>query len=67
MYVQRLVEKKEILCLNWAKMKLILEIAITETHVLIKGTFYDQVDGIAMGPTLAPNLSDLFMRHHENK
>jgi len=48
-------------------MKLILEIAIIETHVLIKGTFYDQVDGIAMGPTLAPNLSDLFMRHHENK
>ena len=48
-------------------MKLILEIAIIETHFLIKGTFYDQVDGIAMGPPLAPNLSDLFMRHHENK
>lgn len=48
-------------------MKLILEIVIIETHFLIQGTFYDQVDGIAMGPPLAPNLSDLFTRHHENK
>ena len=35
-------------------------------HLLkFNGSFYDQIDGIAMGSTLAPVLANLFMGHHE--
>ena len=37
-----------------------------QTHFLFKGSFYDQVDGVSMGPFLAPVLADLFMAHLEN-
>ena len=37
-----------------------------ETHFLFKGNFYDQVDGVAMEPPLAPVLANRFMGHHEN-
>ena len=30
------------------------------------GSFYDQVDGVAMSSPLAPVLANLFMGHHEN-
>ena len=39
--------------------------ATAETHFLLKGSFYDQIDGIAMGSPLAPVLPNLFMGHHE--
>ena len=32
---------------------------------LFKGSFYDQIDGVAMGSPLAPILANLFMGHHE--
>ena len=32
---------------------------------LFKGSFSDQIDGVAMGSPLAPVLSNLFMGHHE--
>ena len=53
--------------LSKKELKLILEIATIEKSALIKGTFHDHLDAIAMGPLLAPILSDLFKRHHENK
>ena len=39
--------------------------ATAETHFIFKGTYYDQVDGVAMGSPLAPVLANLFMGHHE--
>ena len=39
--------------------------ATTQTHFIFNGSFYDQIDGVAMGSPLAPILANLFMRHHE--
>jgi len=39
--------------------------ATAETHFLFKGVFYDQIDGVAMGSPLAPDLANLFMGHWE--
>ena len=39
--------------------------ATAETHFLFKGSFYDQIDGVAMGSPPAPVLASLFMGHHE--
>lgn len=40
--------------------------ATSRTHFLFKGSFYDQIDGVAMGSPLAPVLANLFMGNHEN-
>ena len=34
-------------------------------HFLFNGSFYDQIDGVAMGSPLAPVLANLFMGNHE--
>ena len=34
-------------------------------HFIFNGSFYDQIDGVAMGSPLAPVLANLFMGHHE--
>jgi len=39
--------------------------ATAQTHFLFKGSFFDQIDGVAMGSPLAPVLANLFMGHHE--
>ena len=39
---------------------------LLEHNFLFKGSFYDQIDGVAMGSPLAPVLANLFMGHHEN-
>ena len=39
--------------------------ATAQTHFLFKGSFLDQIDGVAMGSPLAPVLANLFMGHHE--
>ena len=39
--------------------------ATAQTHFLFNGSFYDQIDGVAMGSPLAPVLANLFMGHHE--
>ena len=36
-----------------------------QTHFIFNGSFYDQIDGVAMGFPLAPVLANLFMGHHE--
>ena len=36
-----------------------------ETHFLFKGSFYDQIDEVALGSLLTPVLANLFMGHHE--
>ena len=41
--------------------------ATYETHFLFKSKFYDQIDGVAMGSSLAPALANLFMSHYEKE
>ena len=38
-----------------------------ETHFLLKGKFYDNIDGVAMGSPLAPVLANHFMGQYENE
>ena len=49
------------------ELKELLEFATKETHLLFKGTFYDQVHGVAMSSTLVLVLANLFMGNHENR
>ena len=41
------------------------QIATCETHFLLHGNFYDQLDSVAMGSLLAPVLANLFTGHNE--
>ena len=43
------------------------EFATCETHFLLKGKFYDQVGGVAMGSPLVPVLANLLMDHYEKE
>ena len=45
-------------------LKCLFSFATAETHFLFKGSFYDQIDGVARG-SLAPVLANLFVDHHE--
>ncbi|XP_068697607.1 uncharacterized protein [Montipora foliosa] len=51
--------------LSNTELKSLFSVATVQTHFLFKGSFYDQIDGVAMGYPLAPVLSNLFMGHHE--
>ena len=52
----------------WAKeLKDLFHIATAQSHFSFNGSFYDQVDGVAMGSPLAPVLANLFMGHHESE
>ena len=45
----------------------LFEFTTKETHLLFKGTFYDQVHGVTMGSTLVLVLANLFMGNLENR
>ena len=47
--------------LSNTELKSLFSVATAQTHFLFKGSFYDQIDGVAMGFPLAPVLSNLFM------
>jgi len=47
-------------------LKNLFHFATSRTNFLFKGSFYDQLDGVAMGSPLVPVLANLFMGHHEN-
>ena len=51
--------------LSASDLKRLFSFATTETHFLFKGTFYDQIDGVAMGSPLVAVLANIFMGHHE--
>ena len=52
--------------LSTNELKNLFHFATSRTHFLFKGSFYDQIDGVAMGSPLALILANLFMGHHEN-
>ena len=45
--------------------KKLSDFAASGTHFLFDGSFYDQIDGVAMGSPLGPVLANLFMGYHE--
>ena len=51
--------------LSATELKTLLHSATAQTHVLFKGSFYDQVHGVSMGSPLAAVLANLFMGHNE--
>ena len=51
--------------LTKTELRNLFNFATAETHFLFNGSFFDQIDGMAMGFPLAPVLANLFMGHHE--
>ena len=51
--------------LSESELRSLFTVATAQTHFLFNGSFYDQIDGVAMGSPLAPVLANLLMRHHE--
>ena len=47
------------------ELRSIFTVATAQTHFLFNGSFYDQIEGVAMGSPLAPVLANLFIGHHE--
>ena len=48
-----------------AELKKLFEFATSGTYFLFQGTFYDQIDDVAMGSPLGPVLADLFMGYYK--
>ena len=63
--VKYISEENPDLKLTPSDLKCHFSFATDETHFLFKGSFYDQIDGVAMGSRPAPVLASLFMGHHE--
>ena len=51
--------------LSKSELRSLFTVATAQTHFLFNGSFYDQIDGVAMGSPFAPVLANLFMGHHE--
>ena len=43
----------------------LLTVTVSESLVLFDGEYYKQVDGVAMGSPLEPNLANIFLSCHE--
>ena len=63
--VQYILDSNPNIKINPKDLKSLFTFATAQTHFLFKGTFYDQVDGVAMGSPIDPLLANLFMGHHE--
>ena len=48
------------------ELKVLLETALKKSHFQFNGTFFDQIDGVAMGSPLGPGVVDMFMIWFEN-
>ena len=47
------------------QFKKLLILAVKNSFFLFNGTYYEQVDGVAMGSPLGPTLANIFLCHHE--
>ena len=47
------------------ELKKLFEFTTSGTYFLFQGTFYDQIDGFAMGSPVGPPLANLFMCYYE--
>jgi len=48
------------------ELKELLETASKKSHFQFNGTFFDQIDGVAMGSPFGPDVADMFMIWFEN-
>ena len=51
--------------LTESELRSLFTVATAQTRFFFNGSFYDQIDGVAMGSPPAPVLANLFMGHHE--
>ena len=58
-------ENTEKVGLSKVEFKELLSLATKELHFIFNGQLYKQVDGVAMGSTLAPTLANAFLVHFE--
>ena len=49
------------------ELKKLFLFAISQTHFILNSKFYNQIDRVAMGSSLAPVLANIFMSFHESK
>ena len=49
------------------ELKKLFELATSRTHFLFVGSYYDQIDGVAIGSPLGSVLANLFMGFHEKR
>ena len=59
--------KKKVRGLLKRHFKELLTLATKSSCFLFNGTYYSQVDGVAMGSPLGPTLANLFLAYHEEK
>jgi len=53
--------------LNKSEFKQLLTLATTESFILFNGSYYRQIDGVAMGSPLGPTLANIFLGYNEEK
>ena len=49
------------------ELKQLFRFATSQTHFIFNGTFYNQIDGVAMGSPLAPVLANILIGFYESK
>ena len=49
------------------ELKKLFLFATSQTHFIFNSTFYNQIDGVALGSPLAPVLANIFMCFYESK
>ena len=49
------------------ELKKLFLFAKSQTHFILNSTFYNQIDGVAMGSPLAPVLANIFISFYESK
>ena len=49
------------------ELKKLFQFVTSETHFLFDGSYYDQIDGFAMGSSLSPVLANIFMGLYEKR
>ena len=63
--IDLLFEAKLDLNIRRKDLQKLFQFATSQTSFLFSGNMYDQVDGVAMGSSLAPILANIFMGSHE--
>ena len=53
--------------LNREEFHSLLSLATKESFILFDGSYYQQVDGVAMGSPLGPTFANIFLCYHETK
>ena len=53
--------------MNRDQLRSLLSLATKESLILFDGSYYQQVDGVAMGSPLGPTFANIFLAFHEEK